>query len=46
MINFLGDCPMHSFRCQNKRCVEYSNVCDGNNDCIDNSDESEGCSGM
>ena len=42
----LGDCPLHNFRCENKRCVEYSSICDGKNDCFDNSDEIEGCNSM
>ena len=41
----LGTCPVNSFRCNNKRCVQVSRVCDGTNDCQDNSDEEEGCHG-
>ena len=42
---FLGTCPVNSFRCNNKRCIQISRVCDGTNDCQDNSDEEEGCHG-
>ena len=42
---FLGTCPVNSFRCNNKRCIQISRVCDGTNDCQDNSDELEGCHG-
>ena len=41
----LGTCPVNSFRCNNKRCIQVSRVCDGTNDCQDNSDEEEGCHG-
>lgn len=33
-------CGLHAFRCKNKRCVPKSSICDGVNDCEDNSDES------
>ena len=36
---------MNYFRCKNKRCVPKSKVCDGYNDCLDNSDEVDGCKG-
>ena len=45
MTIILGTCPLNSFRCSNKRCVQSSKVCDGKNDCLDNSDEKEGCNG-
>ena len=44
-ISGLGTCPETTFRCQNKRCVFQSRVCDGNDDCGDSSDEIIGCSG-
>ena len=44
-FSFSGTCPSSNFRCQNRRCVQYSRVCDGFNDCQDNSDEEEGCTG-
>ena len=46
------ECPMDTFRCGNNRCIQYSKVCDGNNDCNDNktlsksSDETIGCQGI
>ena len=40
-----GTCPPFAFRCRNKRCVLKSKVCDGINDCVDNSDETDGCKG-
>ena len=39
----LGTCPLNSFRCSNKRCIQMSRVCDGTNDCDDHSDETNGC---
>ena len=45
LLYLLGNCTLDGFRCQNKRCVQYSRICDGTNDCSDNSDETEGCSG-
>ena len=38
-------CPKEEFLCANKKCVEASNICDGNDDCGDNSDENTICSG-
>ncbi|XP_077997838.1 low-density lipoprotein receptor-related protein 2-like [Glandiceps talaboti] len=35
-------CPDYTFTCQNGRCVSIRWQCDGDNDCLDNSDE-EGC---
>ena len=35
----LLDCPANSFTCANGLCVPLSLVCDGNNDCVDFSDE-------
>lgn len=32
-------CNEGKFECDNKRCIVESFVCDGDNDCIDNSDE-------
>ena len=42
----LGTCPESAFRCSNKRCVSMSKVCDGIDDCVDNSDETHGCKGI
>ena len=32
-------CDIESFNCRNGRCVPMSWMCDGDNDCADNSDE-------
>ena len=45
-IMLLGNCPLHHFQCKNKRCVPHSKICNANNDCGDNSDEIDGCTGM
>ena len=41
----LGHCPVDHYQCSDKRCVRISKVCDGHKDCLDNSDEVEGCNG-
>ena len=38
-------CLTHQFTCGNKRCIPSSEICDGNNDCGDFSDEIYPCSG-
>ena len=45
-IMLLGECPMNHFNCTNNRCVSHSGVCNGHNDCGDNSDEVQGCKGI
>ena len=43
---FLADgCPRESFLCSNHHCLNASVLCDGKNDCGDNSDEGTICSG-
>ena len=34
------DCPSTKFKCSNGLCISTAYVCDGYNDCRDNSDES------
>uniref|UniRef100_A0AAR5Q0I0 EGF-like domain-containing protein n=1 Tax=Dendroctonus ponderosae TaxID=77166 RepID=A0AAR5Q0I0_DENPD len=34
-----GRCPFGQFTCENKRCIDKGQRCDGKNDCEDNSDE-------
>ena len=38
-------CPSQNFLCANDKCLAAYYMCDGNNDCGDNSDESTICSG-
>ena len=45
-ITILGSCPMNHFRCGNKRCVPNSRLCNGKDNCGDNTDEIEGCTSM
>ena len=37
------DCPSTNFKCRNGLCIDTSYVCDGYNDCRDNSDENNCC---
>jgi hypothetical protein len=34
-------CDAHEFLCKNNNCINKIYVCDGENDCYDNSDEEE-----
>lgn len=36
-------CPINQFKCQNNNCIPNVWVCDGDNDCGDNTDEMESC---
>ena len=36
-------CPSHKFLCANDKCILPSEICDGKDDCGDNSDETTGC---
>ena len=39
------NCPDNHFSCTNKKCVTGDSLCDGHDDCGDNSDETHGCEG-
>ena len=39
-IAYVIDCPSTKFKCSNGLCIDTAYVCDGYNDCRDNSDES------
>ena len=41
-----ANCDSSHFQCINKRCIHAYLLCDGSDDCGDNSDESLGCNGM
>ena len=38
-------CPKNYFLCANGECLDQRLICNGNDDCGDNSDESTVCSG-
>ena len=40
-----SNCPDTHFSCTNKKCVTGDSLCNGNNDCGDDSDETIGCNG-
>ena len=44
--NLPSNCPVNFFTCSNKKCRSPAAMCDGIDDCGDNSDESIGCNGM
>ena len=41
-----SNCPENRFECTNQRCVTGDSLCDGQDDCGDNSDETVGCKGQ
>ena len=45
-MNSLADmCPRENFLCANEKCVNASYLCNGKDDCGDNSDEGTICTG-
>ena len=38
-------CEEHEFKCDNYKCIHAAAKCDGNDDCGDNSDETDECHG-
>ena len=40
-----NNCPKENFTCANNNCLDARLMCDGNDDCGDNSDEGTICSG-
>ena len=40
---YTEQCGQHEFRCRNEMCISADFVCDGANDCSDNSDELHCC---
>ena len=45
LLQLIDECPINHFQCANQRCVPETAICNGENDCGDHSDESEGCLG-
>ena len=46
LLNLSDDsCPRENFLCANENCLDASYLCNGKNDCGDNSDEGTICSG-
>ena len=43
LIQLQGNCSIGHFRCTNGRCVSKTQVCNGVDDCLDNSDEIKDC---
>ena len=43
--NLMSNCPPSHFRCVNKRCIRSTMMCNGEDDCGDNTDETLGCNG-
>ena len=41
----IGNCPVDHYQCGDKRCIRETKMCDGKQDCLDNSDEVAGCNG-
>lgn len=39
------ECSRDEFKCDNGACINSDFYCDGQTDCLDNSDEPHGCSG-
>ena len=41
-----SNCDSSHFECKNSRCIHGYLLCDGTNNCGDNSDETYGCNGL
>lgn len=45
ILIFISECPKEEFTCTDGQCILSSRFCDGLADCVDGSDEPDGCNG-